>query len=225
MYSKILRSLFVLALVFVLQGCLSGKKITQIIEQKIGSEVKEKRAVNTDILLLNTDTLPKQDAVVVVKKGKSFIIPAVFLWMWNKNIDCELNTMYFSSLFSEILIEKADEFKLEKHLGNKKIEISLVKVPSSFTYSNNGTIIYGLVFYTYNFSESIRVKEQEFVFAYRITQEGKEIKSDRYTYSFDTTYRDFTFRSEKFIEQYLDQMKRDFEKKSSDFIERIIEEL
>lgn len=118
MHSKILRSLFVLALVFVLQGCLSGKKITQIIEQKIGSEVKEKRAVNTDILLLNTDTLPKQDAVVVVKKGKSFIIPAVFLWMWNKNIDCELNTMYFSSLFSEILIEKADEFKLEKHLGN-----------------------------------------------------------------------------------------------------------
>ena len=65
--------------------------------------------------------------MVVVKKGKSFIIPAVFLWMWNKNIDCELNTMYFSSLFSEILIEKADEFKLEKHLGNKKIEISLVK--------------------------------------------------------------------------------------------------
>ena len=48
MHSKILRSLFVLALVFVLQGCLSGKKITQIIEQKIGSEVKEKRAVNTE---------------------------------------------------------------------------------------------------------------------------------------------------------------------------------
>jgi len=225
MYSKILKLIFVLISVFVLQSCLTNKKITQLIERKVGSEVRAQKTVNTNVLLLNTDSLPKMDAVAVVKKGKSFVIPAIFFWMWNKNTDCELNTMYFTSLFSEILIEKADEFKLEKHLGNKKIEISLVKVPSSFTYSNNGTIIYGLVFYTYNFSESIRVKEQEFVFAYRITQEGKEIKSDRYTYSFDTTYRDFTFRSEKFIEQYLDQMKRDFEKKSSDFIERIIEEL
>ena len=225
MHSKILKLIFVLISVFVLQSCLTNKKITQLIERKVGSEVRVQKTVNTNALLLNTDSLSKMDAVAVVKKGKSFVIPAIFFWMWNKDTSCEINTMYFSNLFAGILIEKANEFKLEKHLGNKKIEISLVKVPARFTYANSGTVIYGLVFYTYNFSETIRIDDQEFVFAYRITQEGTEIKADRYTYSFDTAYRDFSLRSEKFIEKYLDQMKLDFEKKSSDFIEQIIEEL
>ncbi len=222
---RFLKLVFILISILLFQSCLSNKKIAELVEAKVGNEIRTPKTVNTDILLLNTDSLKKSDAVVVVKKGKSFVIPAIFFWMWNKDTNCEINTMYFSNLFAGILIEKANEFKLEKHLGNKKIEISLVKVPARFTYANSGTIIYGLVFYTYNFSETIRIDDQEFVFAYRITQEGTEIKADRYTYSFDTAYRDFSLRSEKFIEKYLDQMKMDFEKKSSDFIERIIEEL
>ena len=78
MHSKILKLIFVLTSVFVLQSCLTNKKITQLIERKVGSEVRVQKTVNTNALLLNTDSLPKMDAVAVVKKGKSFVIPAIF---------------------------------------------------------------------------------------------------------------------------------------------------
>jgi len=140
-------------------------------------------------------------------------------------MSCEIRSQYFANVFAGILQEKAVEFQLQKHLGDKRLEISLEKVPSRFVYSNSGNVFYGLVFYTYNFSETVYPDGQTLSMSYRIIKDDIELKMESTVIILESPYRNFKVSSSQFVKIYLEQLQLDFENKSSDFIERIIEEL
>ena len=217
--------IFILVSAFLFSSCLSQKKMTELVQSKVEKEIVSNHHLENEFIVLNTDSLKKSDNYVVVKNGKSYFIPAILVWAWNKKIDCEISGQYFSSLFAALLIDKVKEFNLEKHLGNKKMEISLIQVPSNFVYSNSGYFIYALVFYSYGFGETIQPNNQQFVFKYRITENGEELKTDRFVFKFENQIQNTRFSTNKFVEKYIDQLSADFEIKSNEFIEKIIEDL
>jgi len=217
--------LFILCSVFLFTGCLTQKKLTELVQSKVENEVVSNHKVENEFIVLNTDSLNKPEKSVIVKKGKSYFIPAILVWAWSQKLNCEISGQYFSSVFAGILTEKSKEFNLDKHLGNKKLEISLVQVPSGFIYSNNGYFVYALVFYSYGFGELIQQDHQKFVFRYRITENGTELKSDRFEFVFANQLQNTKFSTTKFVEKYIDQLSSDFEIKSNEFIDRIIEDL
>ncbi len=216
---------FIFILVLFFSGCMSTKQLTEIIKSKIESRMPETKFYNTNNLTLKMDSLVESDSLVNVKKDNSFFIPAIVFWVWKNSMSCEIRSQYFANVFAGILQEKAVEFQLQKHLGDKRLEISLEKVPSRFVYSNSGNVIYGLVFYTYNFSETVYPDEQTLSMSYRITKDDIELKKEKYSYNFESPYKNFKVSSYQFVEMYLEQLQLDFENKSSEFIERIIEEL
>lgn len=216
---------FIFLLVLGFSGCMSTKQLTEIVKSKIESGIPETKFYNTSYLTLKMDSLVESDSLVNVKKDNSFFIPAIVFWVWKNSMSCEIRNQYFANVFAGILQEKAVEFQLQKHLGDRRLEISLEKVPSRFVYSNSGNVIYGLVFYTYNFSETVYPDGQTLSMSYRIMKDNIELKKEKYIYNFESPYRNFKVSSSRFMEMYLEQLQLDFENKSSEFIERIIEEL
>lgn len=216
---------FIFILVLFFSGCMSTKQLTEIVKSKIESGMPETKFHNTSNLTLKMDSLAASDSLVNVKKDKSFFIPAIVFWVWKNSMSCEIRSQYFANVFAGILQEKTVEFQLQKHLGDKRLEISLEKVPSRFVYSNSGNVFYGLVFYTYNFSETVYPDGQTLSMSYRIIKDDIELKNGKYSYNFESPYRNFKVSSSQFVKIYLEQLQLDFENKSSDFIERIIEEL
>lgn len=210
--------------VFV-NSLLNPKKLSEIVQSKVENEVMSNHRIESDFIVLNSDSLNKQENCVEVKKGKSYFIPAIIFWAWSQKLNCEISGQYFSSIFASILTEKSKEFNLSKHLGDRKLEISLIEVPSGFEYSNNGYFAYALVFYSYGFGELIQPVHQKFIFRYRITEKGTELKSDRFEFIFANQLVNSKFSTVKFINNYLDQLSSDFEMKSNEFIDRIIEDL
>jgi len=217
--------LIILCPVFLFTGCLTQKKLSELVQSKVENEVISNHQVESKFIVLNTDSLNMPENSVVVKKGKSYFIPAILVWAWSQKLNCEISGQYFSSVFASILTEKSKEFNLDKHLGNKKLEITLIEVPSRFIYSNNGYFVYGLVLYAYGFGELINPDHQNFIFQYRITENGTELKSNRFEFMFANQLLNSKFSTNKFIEKYVDQLKADFEIKSNEFIDRIIEDL
>lgn len=220
------KSLIVILIpIFLFTGCLSKKNLSELVQSKVETEIISNHKFENKLIVLNTDSLKKSDNYVVVKNGKSYFIPAILVWAWNKKFNCEISSEYFSSLFASILTEKAKEFNLEKHLGNKKMEISLIQVPSKFIYSNNGYFVYGLVFYSYGFGETLQPNNQQFILKYRITENGEELKTDRYIFKFENQISNSKFSTNKFIEKYIDQLSADFDIICNEFIDKLIEDL
>lgn len=211
--------------VLLFTSCLTQKKLSELVQSKVGSEVASNHKVESEFIVLATDSLNISEKSAVVKKGKSYFIPAILVWAWSQKLNCEISGQYFCSLFASILNEKSKEFNLDKHLGNKKLEISLIQVPSMFSYSNNGYFVYGLVFYSYGFGELIQPDHQNTIFQYRITENGTELKSDRFEFKFVNQLQNTKFSTNKFIEKYIDELSDDFEIKSNEFIDKIIEDL
>ena len=115
------RNLFILCTAFLLTACLTQKKLSEIVQSKVENEVMSNHRIESDFIVLNSDSLNKQENCVEVKKGKSYFIPAIIFWAWSQKLNCEISGQYFSSIFASILTEKSKEFNLSKHLGGQKI--------------------------------------------------------------------------------------------------------
>lgn len=212
-------------LLFQFSGCLSTNDLTTIVKTRLENEQTLVKRKNSDFLVLKTDALPTSDSLVTIKKDKSYVVPLIFFWAWNKTISCQINSTYFSNTFSYILEEKAAEFQLNKHLGNKKIEIAIEQVPSNFTFTNNGSVLFAVFFYIHNFHEEVLNENQKFIIKYRLTDQGKELRKGILEYNFESKSNNRSLDSYVFLDNYVNELVADFEAKSSEFVEKIIEDL
>jgi hypothetical protein len=165
------------------------------------------------------------DTLSKVKKLSSYFVPAVFFWAWDRTYKCEVNNEYFVNVFSTLFKQKAEEFKLQKFLGDKKLEISLDAVPSTFIYTNNGTVLFVVVAYSYNFSEYVYSKDQEFKMSYKIKDGDNVVRADTFSFKLEDRYANVRYTTYDLVYKYMDVLKWNFSNKSSEFIERIIEDL
>lgn len=208
----------------LLSSCISTKRISGIIKNNL-LEIPEVNEICPNFVILNTDSLPKTDSVVTVKKEKSFLIPAVFFWAWNSTMQCEINNKYLTQVFESVLYDKIKVYNLEKFIGNRTLEISLKQIPNQFKYTNNGSLIFVLYFYSYNYQELVYRNEQKFALSYKYIAQDGTSRGNTLTYNFQPVYKNKGFTGYGFVNEYIRNLRFDFDRKSSDFIEQIIEDL
>ena len=129
------------------------------------------------------------------------------------------------NMFKNVLVDKLQEYNLEKHIGDGKIEIDIMKLPNHFKYTNNGSIVYMVFAYSYHFQEMLYRENETFELKYTFTDNYGNKRSDTINYVFPQAYQGAGLSAYKFVEDYLIGLKSDFEVKSEDFIYQIIESL
>lgn len=215
-----------LLLTILLTSCLSTTKLSDTVKSKIGTDFLDEKPAVEEFLILKTDKLPVSDSLVLVEKKKSYFIPAIVFWGKENTLSCDINSRYFVKLFTDILDEKAKEFQLQKHLGDRKLEISIDAVPNNFVYTDKFYFIFAFVAYSYSYLEAVFPLNQNLSITYRILQnDGTEMKSGSFTAP-TTESRANTINSHgRFIEKYLDEVKIRFEDQTDKMLDNIINEL
>ncbi|HEY6913305.1 MAG TPA: hypothetical protein VI413_01425, partial [Paludibacter sp.] len=133
--SKMLKMLLITATLF-LTACISTGDFSNIVKSKLGVYVQMTESKQADNVIIKTDKLHFIDSAVVVRKQKSYFIPAIIYWQKVNTLSCDINNRYFVNMFTDVFKEAVSEFQLKKHLGSRRLEISLETVPSNFVYSD-----------------------------------------------------------------------------------------
>lgn len=67
------RNLFILCTAFLLTACLTQKKLSEIVQSKVENEVMSNHRIESDFIVLNSDSLNKQENCVEVKKANHIL--------------------------------------------------------------------------------------------------------------------------------------------------------
>ncbi|MDD3077741.1 MAG: hypothetical protein PHH37_01385 [Paludibacter sp.] len=208
-----------------LNSCITSHKFNQIINEKVDYEFHKKSNFHSDKISIDFQKFPHDSVAVVTKRRASFFIPAIVVWGWNKKYDCHISNDYFNNIINNSVSEISEDLLLEKHLGDRKLKITIDELPNNLTYQNFGLIMYFVVTYNYVYNESIKQNNQKLKISYQITDNENVIKTDSVSYDFNAKIRNNGSESTEFIINYMNEFKQDFQDKSHQFIEKIIEDL
>lgn len=224
MKSLNLKIIAFLVIFVALGGCVSTSKMTGIIRDRMPN-VAQPTYDYSSFVTVKADSLIHTDSLVTVKKEKSYFIPAVFLWAWNQQLDCELSSDYMLNIFRKVLADKLKEYDMEKFIGDNKLEISILKVPNRFKYINSGSVLFLVFAYSYHYQEVVFRENESFVLTYTFTDDLGNKRGDSISYTFPEKYKNSGLSGYNYVEDYMMGLKYDFETKSAEFVDRIIESL
>ena len=177
--SKMLKVLFITATLF-LTACITTGDFSNIVKSKLGVYVQLPESKQADNVIIKTDKLHFIDSAVVVRKQKSYFIPAIIYWQKVNTLSCDINNRYFVNMFTDTFKDAVSEFQLKKHLGSRRLEISLETVPSNFVYSDKFYGVFTMICFSL-YREDIRPLESQIKVTYRILDGDQEVKAGRYS--------------------------------------------
>ena len=216
---------YVLFLLFGFAACVPMKDISSSLEEALTPEYVDYSNTKQDFIQVNTNLLDNTDSLIKVTKVKKYFVPALILWAWNQTLNCEINNSYFTNIFTKTLIEKAELYHLQSFMEDKRIEIDIVKVPSQFLYINQGSVLFGGFFYSYNYNNEISTNNQEFKFVFRLIKDDKVLMRETYQYPFQTKIQVQDLAYYDFVFEYMQSLTEDFEFASSDLVQHLIDDL
>jgi hypothetical protein len=172
-----MRTIFFSLILFLFStSCVSTKKYTGFVKPKFEKSVSEIENENGKI----TFDLSKLDTITDIVKSeklKSMFIPAIFYWGWENTIKSEIDPQTVGEIFRNSFLYYSDSLGLSEKLGNKNLEISIEKIPTSFVYTNKGYTVIVLVAYVVSGLEAIYPETPEIILSYRLRENGQNIKT------------------------------------------------
>lgn len=220
------KQLLILFVLFLSLGsCISVKKVNTIINTKISDEILIEKVLDDDYLALYTDALDVSSYFSSVDKEQSIFVPAIVFWLWNQTLLCDINSLYFSNIFTDLLAKKAEESNLKEKLNGKRLEISLESIPTSFYYTDNGFVATLIFYYFYNYSRVLYGTADNLTISYAIYDKGVELKSGVFIENnFAPKFSQMGGRA-KMIDNYVDIYTNAFYIRSTNVINTIFDEI
>ena len=206
-------------------SCLSVKSVTASIKNEVSVNLKPEKVVDFQNIILKTDNLPKMDSAAVVTKVESYFIPAILFWSWQNKLKCQLNTNYFVNILSDEIVRQQEEFQLNNLLINRKLEINIESVPTTFFYDNQGFFYFVLVAYGYSTYEGIQPTNQKFQLSYRLLEGDKVLKSETFVQNYNAAFTDKWVGNLPLIKKYMAELNKNYEKDCETFVSKIVEGL
>jgi len=217
-------SLLLIVAAFFLTACMSTHDFSNVVKSKLGVYVHMPEKNQVDNVVIITDKLHFDDSAVVVRKQKSYFIPAIVYWQKVNTLSCDINNRYFVNMFSDVFKDAVSEFHMKKYLGFRRLEVSIESVPSSFIYSDKFYGVFALICFSL-YSENIRPAESQIKVTYRILDGDKVVKTGRYTNVVAKPMKNNFSPHSEFIEYYLNDLKSNFEYHSEKAVLQIVDDL
>lgn len=207
----------------LMASCISTNRLTGYVEPKFQ---ETKTLLINDNFVFDFSDLKHKSSPVLSTKIKSFFIPAILYWGWNKTIKCEIDPNIVGQSFQESFLYFADSLKLQEKLQGRKLEIKLEKIPNSFVYTHKGNAIIFIYAYTVSDIEAIFPQVQNLWVSYRLILDGKIIKEDELsaTNNAQSIMNDWK-STKKFTWFYVDQFKKNNKSMTLEIVNQLLIEI
>lgn len=216
-----------LFLIIALSGCFSVEKYNNFIKEKTGIIKAQSAPDSNDYLTVKSDAMMDADSSLHSKKVKNSFIPAILYWQWNYSIESNLGHNVPVNVIRPAIFNYAESISLKDKLNGKHLEISIKKVPSSFTYTQKGMALIFIIGYSVQGQEVIYPSNDELVVSYRILNNGSETK--RGTITVRETGQPVSNRklksAKKFTWAYIDDYYGDIQGMSKSVLNQIVAEI
>lgn len=208
-----------------LTGCISSKKYSNLVNEKLQINADVKSTANhEEWLVLKTDSSSLNESSF--KQVERSFIPAILYWGWNSTIACEINPALTTEYLKSSIYKAADSLSLSEKLAGGKLIIHINNVPGKFVYQNKGNVIFLVVAYSTSGVEAIHPAQTALVANYEIqtgdrTIPGGEIVIRRNNEPVHNVWKS----TKKFTWLYLDQYREDTEQMGLELVQEVIQKL
>lgn len=216
------RLIYIGAITICLTSCISTKKYSTFVDEKIKAENLEHEP--KDWLVVNLPVTEEKDNTF--KQVKSSFVPAVLYWGWNSTIECEIDTYTAGNYIKSGIFQAADSLDLVSKLKERQLVIDLKQVPGKFLYENKGNAIILVVAYTMSAVEAITPYPINLEVEYQLKGNGEVIaRGNHFVQNEAQPVRNIWKSSKKFTWMYLDEYKKEANRMGIELVNDIIKQI
>lgn len=221
-----MKKLFYIAIAAVLfSGCLTPKKMDSIIEEHEGGFTTKLKT--SDYITVKTPELPKSEQASLTAKGKYKILPLLVYWRFENSWIPTLNPYIPVANINSTIIQYANTKKLKEKLNGQKLELTIDKVPVTFSLISREHLVFFVVYYVKWGRVFIDPKKQDINFAYRLLRDGVETKKGSITVADPSKPLNLKFLQsvKKMTWNYLDEYQNIIKDMSRQFVDKLLLEI
>jgi hypothetical protein len=219
-------TLVVLITTFFFTSCVSTNKYSNFVKPKFEEFTNGTKEENSNNITVDLSKLEIVEDIVKSEKLKSQFIPAILFWQWQNNIKCQISPQSVGNMFKSNFIYYSETLGLSEKLDNKKLEIKIEEIPSSFVYANKGYTIIFLVAYTISELEAIYPEKQNFVIKYKLQENGQaEISEEIHIVNKDIPIKNIWSTTGKFTRNYVEQFENNIKETAKETVQMLLDKI
>ena len=192
---------------------------------KFEKSENETKSENTNITF-DLSELETIEDTVKSENLKFQCIPAILFWQWENNIKCQISPQSVGNIFKSNFIHYSESLGLAEKLGNKKLDIKIDEIPSSFVYANKSYIIIFIVGYSLYQLEAIYPNKQDIVLQYKFQENGQDdISEEIRIENKDISMKNIWSTTGRFTQNYVEQFNNNIKKSAIEAIQIILNKI
>ena len=171
--SFIIIPLFFLLIIF---GCFGPKKMNKWIASEYGETIDLNKNRTEYISISSPLITSDARASTAAKRTKSFL-PMIFYWKWAFELSGTLNPKIPINLFTSTFTTYANTKGLRQKLDGAKLEMSINKIPVTFSYNDDNKLFYLILFYVHSQKLYYEPQVSDMVISYKVLKNNSASKA------------------------------------------------
>ena len=171
-----LKTFLVILVAATVCGCLGPRRIDKWIASEYGPTTtlnkNKSDYINITSPLITGDEVSSKST----KKTRHFL-PLLFYWKCDYRVSSTLNSKIPINTFTSAFTNYANSKGVRQKLNGSKVEISIDKIPVSFSFNDDETVVYLVFFYVDNQKIYWLPEKQEMVLTYKIINSNAAVKT------------------------------------------------
>jgi hypothetical protein len=219
-------AIVLLLFTFLLSGCLTPAKVDGwIAEEYPSTPLKPK---TSDYISAKTVIDYKSTISSTTHREKNKILPLLVYWRTESALTSTLSESVPFNIFNSNLISYANSKHLKDKLKGQKVELTVEKLPTSFSWTGVDHIIFLGIWYVEWSAVFIEPHNENMVVSYRVLNDNTETKKGTIAIrdlNQRTYLKMFHYSGKKFLDRYLEAYNSNLQMMSRQFVDQLMSEL
>ena len=215
-----------LSFVLLFSSCLSSKKLDSFVAGQFNNELpKPDKKKNPDITVSSSISFATGDVSSSSKKTTNFL-PLILYWQYDYRHTCQLNPAIGVNYFRKNILLLANK-GLNQKLNGRQLELSVDEVPSAFSLTDKGRVIYLLLYAIQWHKIYVEPDSKDLVVSYKLLDKGAEMKSGKITVKNVAKNQNIRFFQswKSAISEFLGEYNLDIAAMTKNFVNSLVQEL
>jgi len=209
-------------------SCINTKKVNSWIDKEYEGSFPSKLKTSDYITLKNeAPVIVSPNKTAITNKGKRKILPALVYWHWEYSAISTLNNNIPFNNLNASIITYANAKNLRQKLNGQRLELSIQKIPVTFSLADKGGLVFLLLYYFGWENFYVIPEKDDLVVSYKLFKDTTETKQGTISIaSKDKEVAQKIFQgTKKMLWQYLDKYNDNVKLMGKDVVDKLIEEL
>lgn len=210
----------------IFTGCFGPKKMNNWIASEYGESIELNRNKSNYFTINSPLITTDEKASTSTKRTKSFL-PLLLYWKWDYELSGTLNPKIPINLFTSTFNTYGNSKGLRQKLDGGKLELSINKVPVTFSFNDDNKLFYLILFYVHLNKLYYAPQKSDMVIGYRILKNGTESKSGTLNIADANKIQNMRFlqSAKKAAQEYMQQYDDNIRAMAKSSVDKLISEL